>query len=69
MTRRQCITVRVLGGNTTEFDGPGVLDAINTLHLPHMRSRYGKAWQIPGRHTDDLMACLESRGCRLVVTL
>lgn len=69
MTRRQPVRVRVLGGNTTEFDGPGVIDAITTLHLPHMRSRYGKAWQVPGRHTDDLMAILECRGYRLEVTL
>jgi hypothetical protein len=70
MTRRkQPIRVRVLGGNTTEFAGPGVLDAINTLCIPYMRSPRGKAWQIPGRHTDDLMALLESRRYRLEVTL
>jgi hypothetical protein len=70
MTRRkQPIRVRVLDGNTTEFAGPGVLDAINTLGVPHMRSRHGKAWQVPGRHTDDLMALLEHRGCWLEVTL
>jgi hypothetical protein len=70
MTRRwQSITVRALNANTSEFDGPGVLDAINTLGVPYMRSRRGKAWQIPGRHTDDVMALLESRGCWLEVTL
>ena len=69
MTRRQPIRVRVIGAGTTEFDGPGVLAAINTLGVPYMRSRHGKAWQIPGRHTDDLMALLESRRYRLVVTL
>ena len=69
MTRRQPIRVRVLGGNTTEFDGPGVLAAINTLGVPYMRSRHGKAWQVSGKHADDLMALLEHRRYRLVVTL
>jgi hypothetical protein len=68
MTRKRPITVRVLG-NTSEFDGPGVLDAIRTLDVPYMRARHGKAWQIPGRHTDDVMALLEYRGHRLVATL
>jgi hypothetical protein len=69
MSRQQPIHVRALGVNTTEFDGPGVLAAINTLGVPHMRSRHGKAWQVPGRHADDVMALLESRRYRLVVTL
>jgi hypothetical protein len=68
MTRKQAITVRVLG-NTSEFDGPGVLKAIKKLGVPCMRSRHGKAWQVPGRHTEDLMELLERRGYHLETTL
>jgi hypothetical protein len=69
MISRKPIHVRAVGGNTTEFDGPGVLAAINTLGVPYMRSRHGKAWQVPGRHADDLMALLEHRRYKLEVML
>ena len=69
MTRAETIRVRALGANTTEFDGPGVLAAINILGVPYMRSRHGKAWQVSGKHADDLMALLEHRRYRLEVTL
>ena len=69
MTSRKPICVRAVGANTTEFDGPGVLKAINKLGVPYMRARHGRAWQVPGRHTDELMELLERRGYDLVVTL
>jgi hypothetical protein len=63
------VRVRVLSKRTSEFDGPGVLYAIRTLGIKYQRAPRGGAWLVPGQHTDDLCAILESRGYRIEPTL
>ena len=70
MKRRDKVaTLRILNSNTTDVDGVGVFDAIKRLGIPYMRSRFGGGWSIPGRHTDDVCAYLETRGYRIEATL
>lgn len=58
-------TVRVLNENTTEFDGPGIPAALRALDVPYMRSRFGKGYLCPARHTEDVMAWLEVHRYRI----
>jgi hypothetical protein len=43
-------------------DGPGVLDALRTLHVPHKRSRLGREWLCPADHGERVYNYLLARG-------
>jgi hypothetical protein len=66
---RRPVLVRAIGSHSVEFAGPGVLDAITTLGLRYMRSRFGGGWLVQQQHAADLMALLQTRRYRVEVTL
>jgi hypothetical protein len=68
-TKRQPITVRVLGHWTTEADGPAVVRILDRLGAQRMRSRTGGMWQFPSRYLEDSCAVAEHLGYRIEATL
>lgn len=59
--RPTTVVVRVLN-HSYAFDGPGVLDALRTLHVPHMRSRLGREWLCPADHGERVYNYVLARG-------
>jgi hypothetical protein len=69
--RRQPIHVRAISKSTVEFTGcdNAVYSAIHSVGAQFMRAAQGGAWLVPQAAADDVMALLEYRRYRLVVTL